>query len=63
MRIAGFLALHPGEDWNQIVWLCFGETLYESPKKSCNGSFHRSIAGAETAGQNHEFLGALERGR
>src|SRR6266571_2315893 len=18
----------PGEDWNKIVWLCFGETLY-----------------------------------
>ena len=63
MRIAGFLALHREKIGTKLYGYVLAKRYTKSPKKSCNGSFHRSIAGAETAGQNHEFLGALERGR
>src|SRR6266566_7573841 len=48
----------PGEDWNKIVWLCFGETLYygddtdgwipsevPTPSKSTDSVWSRSSTG------------------
>ena len=62
MRIAGFLALQE-KIGTKLYGYVLAKRYTSHQRKAATVHFIARSRGAETAGQNHEFLGALERGR